>query len=188
MGSASGSNAGVSIRIISETQFDINPTVVGSVPGVVTTTILNTWNSVAMTKAAGSGSYLIYVNGVSINGSAPQTPNFTNAIFRLGADQNGANIFNGHLAFAGIWNVLLTTAEILAMHRTLTVPATASQVLYRLSEGTGTAVTDYSGNANNGTLANITWTAGQVPNGVRPAVASRSAVTGRVTASGRAVL
>lgn len=166
MGASSGANAGMQLRALTATTVDLNISGIGSVPVIVSQSIVGRWISVACTKAAGSGAYLIYVNGTSINGSGALTANFTNSTFYIGSDQTPTAAFNGNISCAGIWNSVLSAAEILALHNNPVVIQGSPKVFYTMSEGSGTQLVDISGNGNHGTLTGTTWDGGQVPFGV----------------------
>lgn len=185
MGAASGSNAGIGLNITSATVFNVQISGIGSVPGTASETMLNKWCSIAMTKASGSSSYILYFNGAIANGSGSLTGNFTDAVLHIGSDQSNSNIFNGNISFAGIWAASLSSAEILELHKRFGQPSTSPRALYYMSEGVGSSLRDLSGNSNNGTISNITWSSGQVPYGSRSVASSRVSATSRALISGR---
>lgn len=172
MGASSGSNAGIQLRVLSTTTVDVNISGIGSVPASVGQSVIGRWISIACTKAAGSGAYLIYVNGIAVNGSGALTANFTNSPFYIGSDQTPTAAFNGNISCAGIWNAELTGAQVLAMHNNPGLPQGTPTVFYRMTEGTGLTLTDVSGNGNNGTMTSgTTWDGGQTPYGIHaPAI------------------
>jgi len=167
MGASSGSNAGMQLRVLSPTSIDVNISGIGSVPVSGLQSMVGRWCSITATKAAGSSAYLLYFNGVGVNGSGALTPNFTNSPLYIGSDQTPTAAFNGNIACAGIWNAELSAAQVLALHNQPSVIQGTPTVFYRMTEGTGTTLIDASTNGNNGTLTSTSWDGGQVPYGVR---------------------
>ena len=171
MGNSAGSNTGVQLRVLGTTTVDLNISGIGSVPVSTGQSIVGRWVSIACTKAAGSSAYLIYFNGLAVNGSGALTPNFTNSAFYIGSDQTPTASFNGNIACAGIWNSVLSAAEILAMHNNPSLIQGTPTVFYKMDEGSGLTLTDISGNGNNGTMTSgTTWDGGQTPFGVQAPV------------------
>lgn len=167
MGASSGSHAGLQLRVLSSTSVDVNIAGIGSIPVSGLQSIVQRWCSIAVTKTSGSSSYLLYFNGVAVNGGGTGTANFTNSPLYIGSDQTPTAAFNGNISCAGIWNAALSSDEILALHRNPAFIQGSPKVFYRANEGTGTTLIDISGNGNNGSLTGTSWDGGQVPYGIR---------------------
>lgn len=166
MGASSGSHAGMQLRVLSTTSVDLNISGIGSIPLSGTASLVGRWVSIGASKAAGSSAYLLYFNGVAVNGGGTGTPNFTDSPLYLGSDQTPTAAFNGNISCAGIWNAELSASQFLALHNNPSLVQGTARVFYRMTEGTGTALTDLSGNGNNGTLTATSWDGGQVPFGI----------------------
>lgn len=114
----------------------------------------NTWTHLAVTWA--SGGYLIgYINGVKIDSvltAYPMTSSNSSSLF-LGK-WDGFNTL-GKMDEIRIWNVTRTESEIKAnMYKELVGNESGLKAYYKMSNGSGTTLTDNSGNNNNGTLNN----------------------------------
>jgi len=136
-----------------------------------TTVIINQWYYVAMTY---NGSQLIlYVNGeedgslgvngniitttvdVRIGGGAPSEPNH--------------NCFGGIIDEARIWNIARTQEEIIYdMYSNLTGNEEGLVAYWRIDEGSGDVIYDYTINSNDGSINGATWTEGVILNGLAP--------------------
>lgn len=167
MGVSAGTRTGMQLRVLSTTSVDLNVSGVGSIPVSGLSNLTNRWVSVCATKSAGSTVFLLYVDGIAINGGGTGTGNFTNSPFYLGSDQTPTAAFNGNLSCTGLWASELTAAQVLAQHLNPSIAQGTPTVFYRMTGGSGTAITDMSSNANNGTLTGTTWDGGQVPLGIR---------------------
>lgn len=167
MGAASGSHAGLQLRVLSATSVDVNISGIGSIPVSGLQSLVGRWCSIGVTKTSGSSSYILYFNGVAVNGGGTGTPNFTNSPLYIGSEQTPTAGFNGNTSCAGIWNAELSGAQMLALHNQPSVIQGTPTVFYRMTEGTGTTLIDASTNGNNGTLTSTSWDGGQVPYGVR---------------------
>jgi len=98
----------------------------------------------------------VYVNGVLANTetSAIHGGNVDNSANLTIFTDDAANTVTGGLATEfRAWNVELTNEEIATLYFDGVVPQTASlQIELLMTDGTGTTVTDSSGNGNNGTF------------------------------------
>ncbi len=70
--------------------------------------------------------------------------------------------FNGEIDEVRIWNIVLTSAQISSIYNDSfsdpTTPAACLEAYYKMTNGSGTSLTDNSGNGNTGTLNNgTTW-------------------------------
>lgn len=136
-----------------------------SVANVLT---LNAWNHIAGTFE--NGIVKLYVNGLAVGTStAPFTslPACTNSI-SIGEDPviNAAEYFNGIMDDIRIWNTARTAAEISGnMNNCLTGNEAGLKAYFRLSEGTGTTITDLK-NGSTGTLSGMDPATDWVPGNV----------------------
>lgn len=125
---------------------------------------INQWNHVAFVLDSGTG--YMYVNGTQVgsgNLSTVNTPS-TGANMTIGERVSGGSIpFNGRIDEVRIWNVALSSSELIANMSDEFCQTDSNRVgYYKLNEGlaggtnTGqTTAADASGNGNNGTLQNF---------------------------------
>jgi len=131
----------------------------GPPQGLVGTTVLdnNVWHHCCVTIAKPAGTCIIYVAGSQESTTtASQIANdYTDTYpVLIGVERTETLFFGGSMAEVGIWNVVLTAGEILALAkgcRTASVRP-ASLVGYWPIWGLASPEPDMSGNANNGTL------------------------------------
>jgi hypothetical protein len=114
---------------------------------------------------------VLYKNGTQIDnatGIAVQKESTTTYVGRFG----GGNNWIGSIDEVAIWNEALTAAEITALYNSgneLNADAnyenyssTPNLVGYwKMNEGSGSTLTDLSGNSNNGTINGATWGSSQ---------------------------
>jgi hypothetical protein len=115
---------------------------------------LNTWVHLSFVKSGSTVS--LYVNGVLCCLTNNVISNFTFTQFRLGANFNndieGSNV---NIDNFRIWNTARTAAQITENYqRCLLGNETNLVVYYNFDEGSGSTVTDLTGNGNTGTLTN----------------------------------
>jgi hypothetical protein len=85
-----------------------NWTTVSYSPG----SMLNQWWCGAVTFSQAAG-HILYLNGVQVSANATATPGFTGTgEIRIGAFDDAANLFDGDIPVAQIYNRVLTPAEI----------------------------------------------------------------------------
>ncbi len=147
----------------------------------------NQWTHVAARWTAGTNAVEVFFNGI-LQASAPggTSSTGTSGLLTLGTRPGGAQYFPGAIDEVRIWNTARTQCEIQSnMNRHFTGPQTNLVVYYDFNHGTAggnnagvTTLSDYSGNANNGTLSNFALT-GTTSNWI--------ASTANVTANGNAV-
>lgn len=125
-----------------------------------------TWYHVAVTYDLATTTMILYKNGVKIDENNSVFP-FTGNLIRIGAFDQGGNLFNGAIDEARIWNKVLTQAEI---QNNMNCEFSGSQTglvgYYKFNQGLEGAdnsavstLTDSSGNGNNGTLINFNLSA-----------------------------
>ena len=123
----------------------------------------DTWHHLALTYDSDNGSVVVYIDGqVVSSGTYPLGPvNLFNSeladpTFYLGKSYNDRRWFNGDLSEVRIWSRALSAEEINAEGHFYSVdPASADRLLayWKLGNGQGTHVEDYSGNGHHGTAA-----------------------------------
>jgi len=173
--------------------------------GIIGTTSVNTgvWTHVTAVynPAITSGpNVFLYINGqLELSGNFTGYTSLTtsNAVgFRIGVRVDGINYFNGAIDEVKVYNYARTQSQIAADTMEVCVPETGLVAYYRLNEGLANAVntnstaTDYSGNANTGTLNSFTLsgtTSNWVTGRVRAGGASISASPGAFLCSGNTV-
>lgn len=185
MGATAGTHTGMQLRCTSSTAVDLNISGIGSIPYTSGGSLFNAWHSILAYKAAGSSSYLLYVDGLARNGGGTGTPNWTDSPFYVGTIQNGTVPANGNLSVCGIFNATLTDAQILALHNKLERPSVAAKVFSRMTTGTGQTAPDVSGNGNDITFTGISWSANMIPFGKRAQSTARVQTSGRIQVSNR---
>lgn len=121
------------------------------------------WHHLALTYDSNDGSVVVYIDGQAVSsGTYPLGPvnlynsGLTDPTFYLGKSYNDTRWFNGDLSEVRIWSRALSAEEINAEGHFYSVdPASADRLLayWKLGNGQGTHVEDYSGNGNHGTAA-----------------------------------
>jgi len=140
------------------------------------TASLNVWSHVAMTWS--SGGYLkAYINGVEVISVTSLALTITNSnYFVIGrapwiSPNQGA--FKGRMDEVRVWNVVRTQAEIKAgMYKELAGNESGLRVYFKMSNGSGSSLTDNQTNvtANTGTINGATWKASGCFSGPRNAL------------------
>lgn len=80
----------------------------------------------------------------------------TNGLY-FGTRDNTARYFSGVMGDGCVYNRLLTDAEREDIVTNAKYPSTGAQIIFKCNEGTGTTITDYSGNSRNGTVTSGLW-------------------------------
>lgn len=175
---AAGSHAGLKVRITDVNTVDVFITGIGSVPVSSVGGYMGNWRSVFVKKTAGSNPYLIGVDGRALNGGGTGAGNFTNAPLYLGANSGGTERLDGLMAFTGVWDSVLSDAELLALHRRLLagMPAAAPKIFYILNESRVQKIKDSSPSGNDGTPTALQRIGGSVPGGIRGLVKYETAL------------
>ena len=140
-----------------------------------TTIAPGTWHHIAAihTRNSGTSTLKVYLNGQDVGGtttSASNSPNDNNIPLTIGSRFSTSNaLFEGQIDDFRIWNDARTIAEIQEnMHKDMTGSESNLVAYYKMSDGTGTSLTDNSSNSNTGTLTsmdNSDWVTSQAPIG-----------------------
>lgn len=121
----------------------------------------NVWTHLAITWTSGGYMYC-YVNGAKVDSVATNNSLNTNyASLYIGRWDNGYYSY-GYLDEVRIWHVVRTESEIKAnMYKELAGNETGLKAYYKMSNGSGTSLTDNQSNvtANTGTINGATWKA-----------------------------
>jgi hypothetical protein len=102
----------------------------------------------------------VYLNGQDVGGtttSPSNTPNDNSIPLTIGSRFSTSNaLFEGRIDDLRIWNDARTASEIQEyMHKEVASDASGLVAYYKMSNGTGTSLTDNSSNSNTGTLTNM---------------------------------
>lgn len=171
IGDNSGSKTGVSLRLSSNTvQIFVGTS--GTIPSTMAIQP-NTWNIVSARSSGGNTNVLLDLNGITLNGSAPQTLALVNTPFVLGSDFANTSYYTGLLSCAALYNSFLSVAQLQAIATTGVLPTSGLIRWYELSEGSGTVANDSSVTNDPMALTNVTWTANNVPFGLRSNTSNR---------------
>ena len=121
-----------------------------------------TWHHIAAvhTRSSGTSNLKVYLNGQDIGGTvvnASNNPNDNSIPLTIGSRFSTSNaLFQGQIDDLQIWNDARTQAEIKEnMHKELVGNESNLVAYYKMSNGTGTSLTDNSSNSNAGTLTNM---------------------------------
>ena len=135
----------------------------GNWPQVRSSTPLssNTWYHVAFTNSKGNGRLRLYING-SLDNSANWTSSgrgltsTTNPIAIGSSIWNGSNnptnFFDGKIGDVRFWDSERTQSEINSNKNSVLNANSNLKLYYKLNEGQGTTINDYSGNSITGTV------------------------------------
>ena len=134
-----------------------------------------TWHHIAAihTRNSGTSTLKVYLNGQDVGGTttnASNSPNDNNIPLTIGSRFSTSNaLFEGQIDDFRIWNDARTIAEIQEnMHTQLAGNESNLVAYYKMSDGTGTSLTDNSSNSNTGTLTNMAngdWVTSYAPIG-----------------------
>ncbi len=148
--------------------FEVYSTWSSYVKGSTDTSIKNTsgvWTHMAMTWS--SGGYMKgYVNGVEVMNLASGSFSITNSTSMIIGMAPWYTLsqgyYNGKMDEVRVWNVVRTQSEIKAnMYRELAGNETGLRAYYKMSNGSGTSLTDNQSNvtSNTGTINGAVWRA-----------------------------
>ena len=120
----------------------------------------NEWYHVAVTYNTSTGSAKVYVNGslkAENKSFATSAVNLSSYCY-ISRSYDDSRYIQGWLSDLRVWNVERTAEQIAANKDNLTGDTTGLMGHWKMDEGSGNTVVDYSGNGNNLTAAyNITW-------------------------------
>jgi len=126
-----------------------------------------TWHHIAAvhTRSGGTSTLKVYLNGQDVGGtttSPSYTPNDNSIPLTIGSRFSTSNaLFEGRIDDLRIWNDARTVAEIQEyMHKEVASDASGLVAYYKMSDGSGTSLTDNSSNNNTGTLTNMVTSGG----------------------------
>ena len=139
---------------------------------VITT---NKWYHIACVYKTAPDAYRkVFVNGVekSLSGSVIGVNDGNSEPLKIGRHNSFANDWDGKIDEVRIWNAAKTVAEIKAnMYKELAGNETNLVAYYKMSNGSGTTLTDNQTSAtNNGTISGATWKASGAFAGSRQAL------------------
>ena len=127
-----------------------------------TTIATGTWHHIAAvhTRSSGTSTLKVYLNGQDVGGTtvaASNTPNDNSIPLTIGSRFSTSNaLFEGRIDDVRIWNDARTASEIQDyMHKVLVGNESNLVAYYKMSNGSGTSLTDNSSNSNTGTLTNM---------------------------------
>lgn len=135
----------------------------------------NEWTHIAVTYDADAGGAItVYINGkniaeATINCGAinwAQTRTDEGNGFWIGHSYNRERYFDGNISEVRIWNRVLSSEEINATNHFYSVEPDADGLVayWKLDEGAGTAIHDYTENGNDATAVEpLTWNAVELP-------------------------
>ena len=106
------------------------------------------------------GTTLRFYNGTTLTDSFTvnaQRNSSVGVATYYGTREPGQRQFTGVLGDTGVYSRVLTAAEKADIVNRAKYPTSGAQIIYKLNEGTGTTITDTSGNGRNGTLNSGTW-------------------------------
>lgn len=160
----------------------------GSSPSTIygtTTVSTNTWNHVAVTFNYSDNTMSLYLNGSSTAevsrvypaGNRVQSSDF----FSLGQEWDNATasgFFAGQLDEVRVWSGIRSNSDITAnQYREVATNASGLLAYYKMTNNTGTSVTDNTGNSRTGTLVNGTaWQSSTVTKNANGSVSSNQSI------------
>jgi hypothetical protein len=119
--------------------------------------VAGTWYHVALVHDNSANTLKWYVNGTEHNTNTSVNIGTNTGSFWLGTNENGSKWFDGKIDEVRIWNDIRTASEIADNKDDELVGNESGLVAYyKMSDGTGTTLTDNSSNSYNGTLTNMT--------------------------------
>ena len=123
---------------------------------------VDTWYHIVLVHDNSANTLKWYVNGTEQNTNTSVNIPSNTGTFYLGTNSDADNkYFNGRIDEVRIWNDVRTAAEIADNKDDELVGNESGLVAYyKMSDGTGTTLTDNSSNSNNGTLTNMVTSGG----------------------------
>ncbi|NQV19017.1 MAG: T9SS type A sorting domain-containing protein [Armatimonadetes bacterium] len=115
------------------------------------------WHHVAVVRDVSADKVILYLNGVLVDEATDNTDNINySGNFAIGGRPGEPEWFDGLIDEVRIWNDARTEAEIRAnMCKELAGNESGLVAYYKMSDGSGTSLTDNSTNSNTGTLTNM---------------------------------
>ncbi|HJV66231.1 MAG TPA: Ig-like domain-containing protein [Geomonas sp.] len=164
-----GKSAAVSVNVNNVTDTTA-PTVAISSPAASATVSGTTTVSMTASDNVGVSKVELYVNGslYSVVGSSPYNCSWNTGTLSNGSCTLLAKAYDaagnvGQSATVTV-NVSNSSTSTSSGSTSTSTGSTGLVAAYSFNEGTGTTVADKSGNGNNGTLSNTTWTTGKYGN------------------------
>jgi len=122
----------------------------------------NNWHHVAVLRDDSVNEIRYYVDGVKVGTATTGVSNDPtgggDGVVSIGANFEQNNEFDGEIAHARVWNVARSDSDI-AYYYNRTVDSNDSNLVgyWKLNEGTGSTVADFSSNSNSGTITGASW-------------------------------
>ena len=140
-------------------RFEVQENTSGGGVVAKTARVLTTWKHYVGVFDANS-SVKLYQDGSlaqSNTSSVPSSLTGNSAHFLIGSLQSGGTWpFNGKIDEISVWNAALSQSQIQGyMHKVLDGDESNLVAYYKMSDGSGTSLTDNSSNSNSGTLTNM---------------------------------
>ena len=122
----------------------------------------NTWYHVVLVHDDSENTLKWYVDGTAKNTNTSVNIGSNTGQFKLGTNSGSSDKwFDGQMDELRIWNDARTAAEIKEyMHKEVASDASGLVAYYKMSNGSGTSLTDNSSNSNTGTLTNMVTSGG----------------------------
>lgn len=118
------------------------------------------WYHLGITFQLATNTLRFYLNGQLVGTKTSITPSVATGNFRIGSHKSGSpNLLRGNLAQLRIYSSLVSAGDMEDWYEHHAVPAGTKELEWLFTDGSGTQVTDTSGNARHGTLvgAGATW-------------------------------
>lgn len=133
------------------------------------------WNHYVITYRTSGTTVNIYANGVVV-GTFTITPTSATGSHRIGQNKSNTAKFYGNITQVRFYGRELSFTDVQNDYFSNIVDRTSLRYELLFSDGSGTTVTDSSGNSKNGTLNGSSWSA-EVPFKIRSAASARSNIS-----------
>lgn len=132
------------------------------------------WQHVAMTFDVVNRTMIFYLDGVEVSRTA-SAPNFTGGVINLGSkltdnkfyvgrSYDDTRDFIGDMCEVRVWKTIRTQEEIAANMYEVEPETEGLAAYWKMDEGSGKTIKDYSGNGLNGTAKNdLIWSSAELP-------------------------